>query len=115
MKIVTKLFLIIFLTASIQHHSYAEGNLKKDLNKISQYVHELIPGDGITEFDFKSKESREPSFSILAVRDMAKSERSNFFTKFSLQNNEGGRDERYSTNLGCGYRGIRQEEQTRIG
>ncbi|MAJ22222.1 MAG: hypothetical protein CBC24_00300 [Candidatus Pelagibacter sp. TMED64] len=115
MKIVTKLFLIIFLTASIQHHSYAEGNLKKDLNKISQYVHELIPGDGITEFDFKSKESREPSFSILAVRDIAKSERSNFFTQFSLQNNDVGSDERYIANLGFGYRGLSQDESTMIG
>ena len=40
----------------------------------------------------------------MGVRDINKTKNSNFFTQFSLHNNDVGGDERYIGNLGFGYR-----------
>ena len=64
----------------------------------------MIPGEGITEVDIKVTESKEPSYSILAVRDISKTEDTNFFSQFSLSNSDVGSDERLTANVGFGYR-----------
>ncbi len=72
--------------------------------KISEFSSSLIPGEGVTEVNIEIKESQEPDFTILGVRDINKTKNSNFFTQFSLHNNDVGGDERYIGNLGFGYR-----------
>jgi len=51
----------------------------------------------------------------LGVRDIYNNENSNFFTQFSLHNNDVGGEERYIGNLGFGYRFLTNDESIMVG
>ena len=72
--------------------------------KISDLISEMVPGDGYTETSIDLRENNSPDFSILAVRELEKSDDGNFFTQFSLFNTEKNNDERIVGNLGFGKR-----------
>ena len=72
--------------------------------KISESIGLIVPGEGITEFNLEFNEHEEPSFSLLAVRDLDKQDNSNLFTQLSLHNDDVSGDERYIANLGLGKR-----------
>ncbi len=78
--------------------SNAEDVLGNASAQFSEFVAGLVPGDGLTEVNIEFKERQEPDFSILAVRDIEKTETSNVFTQVSIGNYDVGGDERYIGN-----------------
>ena len=77
----------------------------EDISKtISEYVSNLIPGEGDTEVSIDVRENYKPDYSILAVRELSKIDSGNIFTQFSLFNTEKNNEERYVGNFGLGSR-----------
>ena len=86
----------LFLTLFISSTAYA--------NAFSEYVSNLIPGDGDTEVSIDLRENNSPDYSILLVRELDRNEDSNYFTQLSLFNTEKNNDERVVANIGLGKR-----------
>ena len=103
MKFLIKLFLIILLTTN----SFAEG--------VSEYISNLIPGNGDTEVSIDLRESSKPDYSILLVRELEKTNKGNIFTQFSLFNTEKNNDERIVANLGIGNRSLSEDKTMLTG
>ena len=83
-KILLVSFLVLFTS-----------NLSADVsNNISQYISNLIPGEGDTEVSIDLRENNKPDYSILTVREIEKTENGNFFSQLSLFNTEKDNDER---------------------
>lgn len=106
------IILVFFLTTQISSANELLSNLS---GKVSEYAAAFIPGEGVTEVSIELKESEEPDFSILAVRDISKTNDTNFFTQFSVQNNDVGGEERYIGNVGLGYRVLSNDESMLFG
>lgn len=77
---------------------------------LSQYISNLIPGEGDTEVSIDLRENHEPDFSILAVREIEKTETGNIFTQLSLFNTEKNTDERLIGNVGFGIRSLSDDK-----
>ena len=83
--------------------------------KISKMAADLIPGEGVTEVSIDIEKDSEPSFNILAVRDIDKTENTNFFTQISFSNRDVSSHERYIANIGLGYRFLTEDKSMMIG
>ena len=106
-KFPTSLFIfLIFTTAS---------NSGEISSKVSEYVSNLIPGEGDTEVSIDLRENNKPDYSILAVREIQKTEDGNFFTQFSFFNTEKNNDERIVGNLGFGKRVFSDDDNMMFG
>ena len=87
-------------------------------DKFSEFISNLIPGEGITESSIKldgDNPSKAPEINILAVRDINYSEFSNLFTQFgatSQKINDYGRE---ILNLGFGLRNLNQDKSLMYG
>lgn len=110
-----KRILIFIFSVFIFTTSNANEILNNLSTKVSEFAAGLIPGEGLTEVDIEFKESQEPDFTILGVRDINKTKNSNFFTQFSLHNNDVQGDERYIGNLGFGYRILTDDNSMMLG
>ena len=62
--------------------SYADGVAKQ----VSEYINNIIPGEGDTEVSIDIRENFKPDYSILGVREIEKTANGNFFTQFSIFN-----------------------------
>ena len=114
MEIMKKLTAIVVFVL-VGFASNADEIMQNISGKISEFAAGLVPGEGITEVNIELKEHKEPGFSILGVRDISKSENSNLFTQFSLFNSDVGSDERWTGNLGFGYRFLTDDESIMLG
>ena len=83
--------------------------------KISKMAADLIPGEGVTEVSIDIEKNSEPKFNILAVRDIDKTESTNFFTQISFTNTDISDNERYIGNVGLGYRFLTEDKSMMIG
>jgi hypothetical protein len=111
MKIfLTSLCLIITTVANADVASQA-------LNKVSEKISNLIPGKGITEvsLDYNDGDEDQLNFSILGVRDIETTDNSNFFTQFSLMNQEINSSGRIIGNIGLGYRKLSEDKNFMFG
>ena len=113
--IYTSIFLIVFsqsLLADIKGLALNEIS-----EKTSKFVSGLIPGEGITEVEINYSENIDNNFQfkILGVRDIISEDSSNFFTQFSLQNQEVNNDDRIVGNLGFGYRILSLDQSRMLG
>ena len=88
-------------------------------NKISEtasdFISNLIPGEGTTEVSIDLRENYSPDFSILGVREIEKNSKDNTFVQFSLSNTEKLEEERYVGNLGMGKRFLSEDNHTLTG
>ena len=100
-----KCFIILFLILNYVNFSFAEDFSKK----ISEYVSNLIPGEGTSEVSIELRENYKPDFSILGVRQLDKTDNENSFIQFSLFNSEKLNKERYIGNFGYGKRYLSNE------
>ena len=82
---------------------------------MSQYISNLIPGEGDTEVSIDIRDNHEPDYSILAVREIEKTETGNLFTQFSLFNTEKNNDERVVGNIGIGKRNLSDDKTLLTG
>jgi len=94
---------IVLFTAN----AFAEG--------VSQYISNLIPGEGDTEVSIDFRENHKPDYSILAVREIEKTETGNIFTQLSLFNTEKNNDERIVGNIGFGLRTLSEDKTILTG
>ena len=104
-----RFFLFIFLIFTTASNS---GEIS---SKVSEYVSNLIPGEGDTEVSIELRENNKPDYSILAVREIQKTEDGNFFTQFSFFNTEKNNDERLVGNLGFGKRILSDDKTMMTG
>ncbi len=93
------------------------GNLYAEnvSEKVSDLISQMIPGEGYTETSIDLRENTKPDFSILAVRELDKTDDGNFFTQFSLFNTEKNNDERIVGNLGFGKRTLSEDKLMMTG
>tara|TARA_B100001173_G_scaffold310927_1_gene326758 strand:+ start:1708 stop:2559 length:852 start_codon:yes stop_codon:yes gene_type:complete len=108
MRIVIKSLLLSFFLIS---HLYAE-NISE---KLSDIISGIVPGEGYTETSIDLRENNSPDFSILAVRELTKTDYGNFFTQFSLFNTEKNSNERWVGNLGFGKRTLSDDKSMMTG
>ena len=114
-----KFFLLILAFCLLSFNVLADEIKLQLLNNVSEKISEsiglIVPGEGITEFNLEFNEHEEPSFSLLAVRDLDKQDNSNLFTQFSLHNDDVSGDERYIANLGFGKRFLSSDKSMMFG
>ena len=111
------IILSLFIT-TVANADVASQALNKVSEKISEYTIGLIPGEGITEFDIQlsDKDNNEPRINLLLLRDLNKTESSNFFTQISLHTQDiGVSDNRYIGNFGLGYRKLSNDNSFMFG
>ena len=106
-----KCFIIIFLILNYVNFSFAEDFSKK----ISEYVSNLIPGEGTSEVSIELRENYKPDFNILGVRQLDKTDNENSFIQFSVFNSEKLNKERYIGNFGYGKRYLSNENMMIAG
>ena len=107
MKKVSSVIFTLFLFSSV--------NAEDISKKVSEYVSNLIPGEGDTEVSIDLRENYEPDYSILAVREISKTDNGNLFTQFSLFNTDKNNDERIIGNLGFGKRILNSDKTMMTG
>ena len=96
-----KYFLIILSYISIITASNADA--------VTDYISNLIPGDGDTELSIDLRENHSADFSILLVRELDSNQSNNTFTQLSLFNAEKNSDDRFVANLGLGKRFLSED------
>jgi len=109
-KVIVIFFALIFSTIS-----HAEDLSKKIAETASDYISNLIPGEGATEVSIQLRENYKPDFSILGVRELDRTDSENTFLQFSLFNTEKLNKERYIGNLGLGKRFLSDDTYTLTG
>ena len=97
-----KYFLIILSYISIITASNADA--------VTDYISNLIPGDGDTELSIDLRENHSADFSILLVRELDSNQSNNTFTQLSLFNTEKDSDDRIVTNFGLGKRFLSEDK-----
>lgn len=104
-SVIITFFVLIFSTIS-----HADDLSKKITETASNYISNLIPGEGTTEVSIDLRENYKPDFSILGVREVKKKDNGNIFTQFSLFSTEQNNKERYVGNLGIGSRWLSDDK-----
>jgi|TARA_B100001758_G_C18318070_1_gene561648 hypothetical protein len=105
-KTLISIILYLFLTSMV----YADVS-----KNVSEYVSNLIPGNGHTEVSIDLRENNKPDYSILGVREILELDSGNIFTQFSLFNTEQNNSERIIGNLGIGSRKLLNSDTLMIG
>ena len=112
MKKILVLILTFFISTVVNADVTSQA-----LNKVSEKISNLIPGEGINEvsLDYNDGDEDQLNFSILGVRDIEATDNSNFFTQFSLMNQEINSSGRIIGNLGLGYRKLSEDKNFMFG
>ncbi len=112
MKKILILILTFFISTAVNADVTSQA-----LNKVSETISNLIPGEGITEvsLDYNDGDEDQLNFSILGVRDIEATDNSNFFTQFSLMNQEINSSGRIIGNIGLGYRKLSDDKNFMFG
>ncbi len=82
---------------------------------LTDYISNLIPGDGDTELSIDLRENHSADFSILLVRELDSNQSNNTFTQLSLFNTEKNSDDRFVANLGLGKRFLSEDKFSMTG
>ena len=82
---------------------------------ISEYISNLIPGDGDTEVSIDLRENYSPDYSILMVRELSSDTNENTFTQLSLFNTEKDSSDRFVANIGLGKRFLSDDKFSMTG
>ena len=116
MKKILVLILTFFISTAVNADVKGKA-LSKASEKISSTIGNLMPGEGITEvsLDYNNGDDDQLNFSILGVRDIKATDNSNFFTQFSLMNQEINSSGRIIGNLGLGYRKLFDDKNFMFG
>ena len=111
---------IFFISAS--NADIKTTALSKTSEKVSSFVSNIIPGNGITEvsIDINDDAASSPNnllidLEILGVRDILPKENSNLFTQFSLRADENSDSSTMIGNLGLGYRFLNSDKSMMFG
>ena len=113
MKKILVLILTFFISSAVNADVTSQV-----LNKVSEKISNLIPGEGITELNLGLSDSddNDPTINLLILRNLNKTEDNNLFTQFSLQTQDVGQNDlRYIGNLGMGYRFLNDDRSLMLG
>ena len=120
-KICTVLVVILFnlnahaLDFSNKIEKKKAEKLDEYVSNLTEYIINLIPGEGISEVSINLRENYKPDFSILGTRELKKLNNGNYFMQFSLNSTEKLNDERYTGNLGFGTRRLSDDKNLLTG
>ena len=117
-KIILLIISILFSTSTLADTKLKSlKNLALDYSSggAENFISNLIEGEGDTEISIDIRENYKPDFSILAVREIDKTDNGNYFTQFSLFNTEKDNEERIGTNLGIGKRSLSDDKTLLTG
>ena len=103
MKKIFVLFLSIFI--------FSTSNAKD----VSEFLSNIIPGEGLTEASIQINEEDNPDLEILALREIKSTNNSNLFTQFSIHTQETNGHNRLIGNLGFGYRKLSEDKSSMMG
>ncbi len=106
-----KIFISIFISSLIAFNVNAE-NISQ---KLSNFLDELIPGEGVTDVSIQVHEEDNPDIEILTNRSLDKTDDSNRFIQMSLHTQETNNKDRFITNLGYGYRELTDDNSLMYG
>ena len=107
---VKKILIILFSLITI-----SSSNSNEVSSNISEYISNLIPGEGDTEVSVDLRENNKPDYSILVVREIEKTDSGNIFTQLSIFNTEKNNDERIVGNIGLGQRFLSDDKTLMTG
>ena len=110
-----KKLILISSFVALTFNSQAGELTNKISETASDFISNLIPGEGTTEVSIDLRENYSPDFSILGVREIKKNSKDNTFVQFSLSNTEKLEEERYVGNLGMGKRFLSEDNHTLTG
>ena len=106
-----KILISIFISSLIAFNVNAE-NISQ---KLSNFLDELIPGEGVTDVSIQVHEEDNPDIEILTNRSLDKTDDSNRFIQMSLHTQETNNKDRLITNLGYGYRELSDDNSFMYG
>ena len=106
-----KIFTGIIISSLIAFSANAE-NISQ---KLSNFLDELIPGEGVTDVSIQVHEEDNPDIEILTNRSLDKTDDSNRFIQLSLHTQETNNKDRLITNLGYGYRELTDDNSLMYG
>ncbi len=106
-----KILISIFISSLIAFNVNAE-NISQ---KLSNFLDELIPGEGVTDVSIQVHEEDNPDIEILTNRSLDKTDDSNRFIQMSLHTQETNNKDRFITNLGYGYRELTDDNSLMYG
>ena len=95
--------------------SYISIITASNADAVTDYISNLIPGDGDTELSIDLRENHSADFSILLVRELDSNQSNNTFTQLSLFNTEKNSDDRFVANLGLGKRFLSEDKFSMTG
>ena len=90
-------------------------NAENISQKLSNFLDELIPGEGVTDVSIQVHEEDNPDIEILTNRSLDKTDDSNRFIQLSLHTQETNNKDRLITNLGYGYRELSDDNSFMYG
>ena len=106
-----KIFINIIISSLIAFNANAE-NISQ---KLSNFLDDLIPGEGVTDVSIQVHEEDNPDIEILTNRSLDKTDDSNRFIQMSLHTQETNNKDRLITNLGYGYRELTDDNSLMYG
>ena len=109
----------IYIISLVFFFNIANADMDTVLNRMSSKISEtaasFIPGEGITEVNIEIQQTDSPDFSILGVRNIEKTSKTNLFSQFGLRSDDVAGSERLVGNLGLGYRTLNYDETLMFG
>ena len=93
-----------------------QGILSSMTSGISSSIAEMIGGEGDTEVQISARENNKPEFSIMTVMPISVHPgKDAWFVQLQLNNTQIRSVNRYTTNVGLGYRSLSANKNTMIG
>ena len=114
-KVLCLLVLAISANAA-ETDAIKQGILSSMTSGISSSIAEMIGGEGDTEVQISVKENNKPEFSIMTVMPISVHPgKDAWFVQLQLNNTQIRSVNRYTTNVGLGYRNLSANKNTMIG
>jgi len=117
-KLSQVLCLLVFTTSAYAAETDAvkQGILSSMTSGISSSIAEMIGGEGDTEVQISARENSKPEFSIMTVMPISVHPgKDAWFVQLQLNNTQIRSVNRYTTNVGLGYRSLSANKNTMIG
>ena len=117
-KLSQVLCLLVFTTSAYAAETDAvkQGILSSMTSGISSSIAEMIGGEGDTEVQISARENNKPEFSIMTVMPISVHPgKDAWFVQLQLNNTQIRSVNRYTTNVGLGYRNLSANKNTMIG
>ena len=118
-KKLSKVLCLLVLSISanaVETDAVKQGILSSMTSGLSSSIAEMIGGEGDTEVQISARENSKPEFSIMTVMPISVHPgKDAWFVQLQLNNTQIRSVNRYTTNVGLGYRSLSANKNTMIG